>query len=134
MRLLDDSEISTFRSDGVVHIRNAVERELVDSILHSVQGLMDSPGRFGGSTTPGSQGMFFQDRYLHPIRSDFRSYATDCGLARTAAQATASSQMRLYYDHVFVKEPGTQEPLPGIKTDHIGQLTEPRFVHVARFH
>lgn len=110
MRLLDDSEISTFRSDGVVHIRNAVERELVDSILHSVQGLMDSPGRFGGSMTPeDSQGMFFQDRYLHPIRSDFRSYATDCGLARTAAQATASSQMRLYYDHVFVKEPGTQE-------------------------
>ena len=63
MRALDDSEVATFRSDGVVHIRNAVERELVDSILTSVQDLMTSPGRYGGALTPeGSQGMFFQDR------------------------------------------------------------------------
>ncbi|MEC7917134.1 MAG: phytanoyl-CoA dioxygenase family protein [Actinomycetota bacterium] len=110
MRVLNDSEVAAFRSDGVVHIRDAVDPELVAAILESVEDLIDSPGRFGGSMTPDNEpGKFFQDRYLHPTRSDFRSYATDCGLAASAAKATGSTKMRLYYDHVFVKEPGTQE-------------------------
>ncbi|HAF68264.1 MAG TPA: phytanoyl-CoA dioxygenase [Acidimicrobiaceae bacterium] len=53
--------------------------------------------------------MFFQDRYLHPTYKDFRRFASDCGLAISAAMATGSRKIHLYYDHVFVKEPGTQE-------------------------
>ena len=70
MRALDDSEVATFRSDGVVHIRNAVERELVESILTSVQDLMTSPGRFGGSMTPeGSQAVSYTHLRAHETDS-----------------------------------------------------------------
>ena len=52
MRVLNDSEVAAFRSDGVVHIRDAVDPELVAAILESVEDLIDSHGRFGGSMTP----------------------------------------------------------------------------------
>ena len=109
MRVLNEAEVATFRSDGVVHIRGAVDEALVTEILESVDQLIQSPGRFGGSMTPQTaSGMFFQDRYLHPTHQDFRRYADECGLAVSAATATGSSKIHLYYDHVFVKDPGTQ--------------------------
>jgi len=110
MRALTDAEVARFRSDGVVHLRTAVDTTLVAEILESVDQLIKSPGRFGGSMTDRTApGMFFQDRYLHPTHSDFLRYASDCGLAFSAASAMGSKKIRLYYDHVFVKEPGTQE-------------------------
>jgi ectoine hydroxylase-related dioxygenase (phytanoyl-CoA dioxygenase family) len=110
MRVLTDDEVEVFRSDGVVHIHDAVDMGLVSEILTSVEELIHAPGRFGGSmTSPNSTGMYFQDRYLHPTNENFRRYAQQCGLAKSAAKATDSDAIRLYYDHVFVKDPGTQE-------------------------
>ena len=60
-------------------------------------------------TPDDAPGMFFQDRYLHPVRPDFRRFAENSGLAAMAATAANSKNIRLYYDHVFVKDPGTQE-------------------------
>ncbi|HAA66147.1 MAG TPA: hypothetical protein DCE10_04800 [Acidimicrobiaceae bacterium] len=110
MRVLEKSEIDAFRVDGVAHIKKAVSRELVQEILNSVDRLINEPGRFGGSmTAPHDPGMFFQDRYLYTTHHEFRRYADTCGLAAIAAVATGSKKIRLYYDHVFVKDPGTQE-------------------------
>ncbi|HAN07604.1 MAG TPA: hypothetical protein DCP89_03810, partial [Acidimicrobiaceae bacterium] len=103
MRVMTDDEVNVFRSDGVVHIRDAVDIGLVSEILTSVEELIHAPGRFGGSmTSPNSTGMYFQDRYLHPTKKNFRRYAHECGLAKSAAKATDSDAIRLYYDHVFV--------------------------------
>ena len=110
MDVLGEDQVATFKADGVIHVPRAVDGALVEEILQSVDGLIDSPGRFGGDMSPGdAPGMFFQDRYLHPIRPDFRRFAENCGLAAMAATATDSKNIRLYYDHVFVKDPGTQE-------------------------
>ena len=58
MRILTDDEVKVFRSDGVVHIRDAVDISLVSEILTSVEKLIHTPGRFGGSmTSPNSTGM-----------------------------------------------------------------------------
>ena len=76
--------------------------------------------------------MFFQDRYLHPIRSDFRSYATDCGLAELRRRQQLHLQCVFTTTMYLSKSPEPKSSLPGIKTDHIGRLTEPRFVHRGR--
>ena len=108
--VLTDDQVARFRSDGVVHLSQAVDQALVEEILDSVERLIESPGRFGGDMTPNrAPGMFFQDRYLHPKRPDFRRFAQASGCASVAAKATNSTNVRLYYDHVFVKDPGTQE-------------------------
>ena len=55
-------------------------------------------------TPEDSQGMFFQDRYLHPIRSDFRSYATDCGLLAGTMRAELLASGALYEGVVTLEE------------------------------
>ena len=99
MKLADvvgEEQVERFKADGVIHVAQAVDGALVEEILQSVDGLIDSPGRFGGDMTPDdAPGMFFQDRYLHPIRPDFRRFAENCGLAAMAATATDSKNIRL---------------------------------------
>jgi len=109
-RRLSADQIETFRRDGVVHIPGAVDVETVDRILDAVVATMDEPSRFGGDMTgPDQPGLFFQDRHLFPRHSRYRGFLTETPLAAMAAQATGSGTIRAFYDHIFVKDPGTEE-------------------------
>ena len=110
MTTLTDAQIEAYRQDGVVHLPGAVDAGTVDGLVGAVDELMANPTRFGGSMTPaGRPGRFFQDRLLHPVRPAFRRVLDDLPLPALAAQAMASDTIRLYFDHVFVKEVGTEE-------------------------
>lgn len=103
-------QVESFRRDGVIHLRGAVDQDLVARMIEAVDEVMANPSRFGGSMTrPGRPGDFFQDRHLHPDNPTFRELLRDLPLAATAAQAMASERIRIYFDHIFVKEPGTEE-------------------------
>ena len=49
------------------------------------------------------------DRYLWPSKPIFRDFAFHSGVAGLAAEAMQSETARIYFDHVFVKEPNTEE-------------------------
>jgi len=109
VRLTDD-EIERFRSDGVILVRGAVDADTVARMKDAVDELIESPSRFGGSmTAPGQPGMFFQDRHLFPRNETFRSFLDDNPLAAIAGQAMGSERIRVYFEHVFVKDPGTED-------------------------
>ena len=110
MRRLTDDEIERFRADGVVHVANALDADAAAEMLAAVDELITSPTRRGGSLTPvGKDGMFFQDRHLFPKHERFRAFLDDPTLAAMAADAMDSDQIRCYFEHVFVKDPGTEE-------------------------
>ena len=110
MALLTDDQVLAYRDDGVVHVPGAVDAELLARMTEAVEAAIAAPSRFGGSmTAPGAPGMFFQDRHLHPHDPAFRALLDDNPCAAIAAQAMGSEQIRLYFDHVFVKDPGTEE-------------------------
>ena len=48
-------------------------------------------------------------RRLYRDNEEFRAFAFESGLATLAAQATASDTIRLYFEQVFVKDPGATE-------------------------
>ncbi len=107
---LTGEQIETFRRDGVVHLPGAVDRPLVDDMIDAVEAVMAAPSRFGGNmTAPDRPGRFFQDRHLFPRNESFRAFLYATPLAAAAAAATGSATVRAFYDHVFVKEPGTEE-------------------------
>jgi len=110
VRRLTDEEIGRFRSDGVVHVPGALGTTTAGEMLAVVEDLITAPSRRGGSMTPlGNAGMFFQDRHLFPRDQRFRDFLDDPTLAAMAADATGSDQIRCYFEHVFVKDPGTEE-------------------------
>ena len=107
---LTDEQIATYRRDGVVHVPGAVGSDLIERMEAAVERIMAAPSRFGGDiTAPGRPGRFFQDRHLFPRDDVFRRFLHETPLAAMAGQATGSASVRAFYDHVFVKDPGTEE-------------------------
>lgn len=107
---LTESQIEQFRADGCVLVPSAVDSANVDQVLAAVDRLQQTPSKHGANVTKdGNPGQYFLDRYLHPTHQDFAGFVTDLGLASLAAEATGSQNVRLYFDQVFVKEPGTEE-------------------------
>ena len=105
-----EEQVSEYRRDGVVHLPGAVDEATVARMMEAVDGVIAAPSRFGGVITePGRPGMFFQDRHLFPHRPEFEAFLHETSLAAMAAQAMGSSSVRAFYDHVFVKDPGTRE-------------------------
>lgn len=103
-------QIETFRKDGCVLIPSAVADNDVARVLEAVDRLQTTPSKHGANVTKaGNPGQYFLDRYLYPTHPDFEAFVTDLDLAAVAAQATDSEKVRLYFDQVFVKEPGTEE-------------------------
>ena len=110
MRTLTETEIQRYREDGVVHVPGAVGPEATAAMAAAVDRLILEPSRLGGSMTADDKpGMFFQDRHLFPRDPEFRAFLDDPTLAMMAANATGSEQMRCYVEHVFVKDPGTED-------------------------
>ncbi len=108
--MISDDQVSTFRRDGVVHLQSVVGEPLLGEMRSAIDELIARPSKRGGSMTrPGRPGMFFQDRHLFPHNESFARFLGATGLAEVAAIATGSSQTRAFFDHVFVKDPGTEE-------------------------
>lgn len=101
MRDLTATEKAAFERDGVVHVRAAVDQHWVERMLAAVDRVLATPADVPGP--PRGGGM---DRHLYPDDADFRDFVFETPLARLAAQATDSEQVRIYFDQIFVKEAG----------------------------
>lgn len=109
-RELSAREIETYQSEGVVHVPASVDPEWVERMLGAADRQLAKPGSWVQDTNPGgSEGRFLHDRYLWPTEPDFRAFVFESGVARLAAQAMRSTTARIYFDHLFVKEPNTNE-------------------------
>ncbi|MGF1595516.1 MAG: phytanoyl-CoA dioxygenase family protein [Acidimicrobiales bacterium] len=98
MRILTPEELADFRRDGVVHVRRAVDDELVLRIAAAIDRIASQPpgpdGRRRGTGL---------DRHLCATDDEFRALCTVTGLAAVAAQATGSETIRIYFDQIFIK-------------------------------
>ncbi len=109
-RDLTNEERESYRTEGVVLVKNCVDPGWIDRMTAAIDRQLVQPSQWGQDTNPGSErGRFAHDRYLWPTNADFRAFAFESGVAALAAQAMGSRTARLYFDHVFVKEPNTEE-------------------------
>lgn len=108
MTVIDDALISQFEVDGAVCIRQAVDPELIESLTKSIQSLIDSKeerwttNRLGG----------FSDRHLWPTHAWMRDFCLNSELPAIAARLMRSKVARLFFDHLFVRDAGTDHGTP----------------------
>ena len=109
-RTLSQEEIQQYADEGVVLIKDAVSPEWIEKMRLAIDEQLKAPGKWVQDTNPGGdQGRFMHDRYLWPSVPVFKDFAFNSGVANLAAQAMQSTTARIYFDHVFVKEPNTSE-------------------------
>ncbi|MFC0303506.1 phytanoyl-CoA dioxygenase family protein [Rhizorhabdus histidinilytica] len=113
--MIQDSDIiEQFDRDGAAVLRQAVSADWVEKLRAAAEEAFAHPSQFGRSHTPegAAGGEFRVDRFIwldHPV---FRDFVLEGGLAALAAKVLGSERINFFYDHLFVKEPGSVEATP----------------------
>ncbi len=111
--VVDAGTVAAFRADGCCIVRGLFTPSEVETIRTGVERNLADPGPlFGVASRDDDPGRFVEDFCNWQRIDEYRSIAFDSRAADVAGVLMGSSVVRLYHDHLLVKEPGTQQPTP----------------------
>ncbi len=159
---------SLYQRDGAVVIRNLLsEKVRICSVSNEIQSLKTifnfsqmvkllKRGIERNLRTPTTRavtasrdtdpGRFFEDFVVWPSIEEYRTVLRESNIAKVAAELTSSSTIRMFHDHLLVKEPGTIAETPAhqdlpyynisgnqnvsfwIPVDPVGVESSPKFI------
>jgi ectoine hydroxylase-related dioxygenase (phytanoyl-CoA dioxygenase family) len=110
---LDDGLAEAFARDGVVCVRAVLDGEQIDAAARGIAAVLARPGPLAqvasGADDPGA---FTEDFCRWPEIPEIARLARHSRVPAIAAALMATPQVRLYHDHVLVKEGGTRQRTP----------------------
>jgi len=109
---INQSQIDAFNTDGVVLIRGLFT-DWVDELREGIAKNMQSPGPYGKNYTNDEQaGHFFGDYCNWQRIDEYRNFLFESPAAQVCAELVESNSVRIFHEHVLVKEPGTAQKTP----------------------
>jgi ectoine hydroxylase-related dioxygenase (phytanoyl-CoA dioxygenase family) len=110
---VDDATIEQYRRDGCCVVRGLFRPDEVDAIRDGIEHVLADPGPlFGVASREDDPGRFVEDFRRWEDVPQFRAVAFESRAADVAAALMGARTVRLFHDHVLVKEPGTRQPTP----------------------
>ena len=110
---LGEGAKSFFLEQGALCIRNALNAAQVERLKAGIEQNLAHPSpRAKVASSPDDPGWFFEDFCNWQENEDYRAVIEQSALASIARQLLGSKQIRLYHDHVLVKEPNTRQRTP----------------------
>jgi ectoine hydroxylase-related dioxygenase (phytanoyl-CoA dioxygenase family) len=101
---------AAYEADGVICLRGMFDRDWVERMYAAVDRTMSTPGdRIREHTKAGSPGRFYARTFMWRWDRDFRDFIFESPAAEIAGRLMGVCEVRLFYDQIFVKEPGTRE-------------------------
>jgi ectoine hydroxylase-related dioxygenase (phytanoyl-CoA dioxygenase family) len=111
--LVGASTVGRFRSDGCVVVRGLFARSEVEAVRAGIERNLAEPSPlFGVASRDDDPGRFVEDFCNWNRIEEFGAIAFESRAADVAAALMGGSVVRLYHDHLLVKEPGTRQPTP----------------------
>lgn len=112
MTVLQQNQIDEFQLDGVVLLKGVFD-DWIELLREGVDVNMQAPGPWGREYLGEDQsGRFFGD-YCNWNRIDqYRRFMFDSPAGAIAADLMQSNSVRIFHEHVLVKEPGTDKITP----------------------
>ncbi|MGQ7247078.1 phytanoyl-CoA dioxygenase family protein [Halomonas sp. V046] len=112
-KLLTAERIADFARDGAVCVRGLFGASEIDALSTGIEENLRSPSpRAKVASRPDDPGWFFEDFCNWQDIPAYRDFIFQSCLGETARRLMGSRQVRLYHDHLLVKEPGTQARTP----------------------
>lgn len=97
--------------DGAAVVRGVVPADWIERMRRAIEaelaGASPTAAEYGRQA-----GRFYGDFFLWLRNPDFRAFALASPLPALAAALMGSARANLFYDQLFVKEPGSVEPTP----------------------
>ena len=110
--MMDNSNnAKIFQNDGVVVLRDVLDKSWLDRLVSSIDANMQSPGPHGKNHAD-TGGAYFGDYVNWQRFPDFLNVAKQGPLGELAAQLMGASKARLFHEHVLVKEAGNTSSTP----------------------
>ena len=107
--LISSEQVEAFRKDGVIVVRQAVDRAGVIGLRNAIERDIQMPGPFVHSyTSQDGRGRFYGNLRTWETDSALRHFCFDSSLPAMAASLLETDRVNLLYDQLFVKEPATQ--------------------------
>jgi len=107
------SDVEAYHRDGAVVLRNLLSPEQVEQLQKAIDWNLSNPGQLAGVASADTDpGEFLEDFCNWQRVPGYKELIFNSKMPQVAAELTGSSQVRLYHDHLLVKEPKTQQPTP----------------------
>jgi ectoine hydroxylase-related dioxygenase (phytanoyl-CoA dioxygenase family) len=107
---LDPNVAEAFRRDGAVPIRGLLDDAQVETLRRGIERNRAEPGPFAQGH--GADRTFFEDFCNWERIAEYEEVIHGAELGRVAAELMGSGSVRLFHDHLLVKEAGSTEPSP----------------------
>jgi ectoine hydroxylase-related dioxygenase (phytanoyl-CoA dioxygenase family) len=105
--------VEAYQRDGVVVLRQVMTTDQIAMLREGIDRNMAHPSeRAITAMADGDPGLFFEDFCNWESIPQYRQVLLYSRLPRIAAKLMASKTVRLYHDHLLVKEAGPRQPTP----------------------
>lgn len=110
---VDDATVEQFRRDGACVIRQLLTADELALLAQGIEANLAAPSPRGKvASRPDDPGRFFEDFCNWQEIAAYRRFIHETPLALLAQRLMGSREVRLYHDHLLVKEPGTRQKTP----------------------
>lgn len=105
--------VDAFALDGAVCLRQLLNADEIALLREGIEANLAAPSpRAKIASRPDDPGRFFEDFCNWQSITPFQRFLCETPVALAAQQLMQSPSVRLYHDHVLVKEPGTRQRTP----------------------
>lgn len=111
-RPVSKDEREAFERDGAVCLRGLFDPAWVDRLRSATARSMAGPGSMVREYDTNGGGRFHANMFLWRDDSDIRAFVFESPAAQIAADLMGAHTVSFFYDHLLVKEPGTENPTP----------------------
>ena len=110
---VDSQAIKTYNQTGVLYIPNLLSAKEIKRLENGIELNLQNLSTMAKVASPESDtGLFIEDFCIWQDNPYYKQIIFDSPLAAIAGLLMQSKQVRLYHDHILVKEPYTQNVTP----------------------
>ena len=109
---MTDTVEGDYWRDGAVCVRGALEAAAVDLARRAIDANLAALSPRAKRASAADDGAFVEDFCNWQRVPALEEFVRTSGVARIAGELMGSRVVRLYHDHVLVKEPGTRQRTP----------------------
>lgn len=110
---VDEGTVAEWRESGAVVVRNAFDEMEVELVRAGIEQNLASPSeRQKVASDPTDPGLFVEDFCNWQRIPEYEQFLRHSRAADIAGALMESATVRLFHDHMLVKEPGTRQQTP----------------------
>ncbi len=111
-QFVTEADVVAFQRDGAVCIRGIASADELAEVAAAIEEVLATPSEFGMVASRPDDGLFFEDFCNWQRIAGIDRFVRGSRAPAVAGELTRSSTIRLYHDHVLVKEARTSQRTP----------------------